>query len=119
MTNPLTHEELARYTGTECYYRHAMIRTITYTDGAKAVADKGGAYWLLDIIAIPQRGNRLVAAELFQVWTLTVADSKASLICEDGFDNTIYRQDIPLTDFPLPSLTFYAGSSQKTENKGC
>jgi len=34
----------------------------------------GGAYWLLDEIALAQRYKRRVAAEEFQVWTLKVKE---------------------------------------------
>ena len=44
-----------------------------YTEGAKFVADAGGAYWLLDAIAICQQLEPRVKAEEFQVWKLTVA----------------------------------------------
>jgi hypothetical protein len=40
---------------------------VLFTDGAKYVADHGGAYWLLDEIAITRRYDRKVAAEPFQV----------------------------------------------------
>jgi hypothetical protein len=39
------------------------VRTILFTDGAKYVADNGGAYWLLDEIAFAQKGEKAVAAE--------------------------------------------------------
>ena len=45
---------------------------IYYTDGAKYVAETAGAYWLLDDIAFAQRGDKRVAAEAFQLWTLRV-----------------------------------------------
>jgi hypothetical protein len=32
-----------------------MNRSALFTDGAKFLADQGGAYWLLDIIAIAQQ----------------------------------------------------------------
>jgi hypothetical protein len=47
-----------------------------FTDGAKYLADQGGACWLLDEIALPQReGNKRVAGDAFQVWKLTVNPS--------------------------------------------
>ena len=46
---------LAQFTGSEHWYRHGLVRDILFTDGAKYVADQGGAYWLLDEIAIAQR----------------------------------------------------------------
>ena len=63
---------LAQFTGSEHWYRHGLVREILFTDGAKYVADPGGAYWLIDEIAIAQRFEKRVAAEEFQVWKLTV-----------------------------------------------
>ena len=34
------------------WYRHALNRAVLFTDGAKHVADAGGADWLLDEIAL-------------------------------------------------------------------
>ncbi len=48
----LTESELAQFTGTEYWYRHAFKRSITYTDGVKYVAEKAGAYWLIDEISL-------------------------------------------------------------------
>jgi hypothetical protein len=61
------------------------VRDIVYTDGVKYVAETAGAYWLIDEIALAQRGDRRVAAEGFQSWILNVnADRTATLTCEDG-----------------------------------
>jgi hypothetical protein len=42
----------APFTGSETWYRHALNRAVLFTDGAKHVADAGGADWLLDEIAL-------------------------------------------------------------------
>ena len=47
-------EVMRQFTGSEHWYRHALNRKIVFTDGAKHVADHGGAYWLLDEIALIQ-----------------------------------------------------------------
>ena len=47
--------------------RHALNRDVLVTDGAKHVADAGGAYWLLDEIVLAQRYVKSVAAEEFQL----------------------------------------------------
>jgi hypothetical protein len=46
---------LRQFTGSEHWYRHGLNRAVLYTDGAKYVADQGGAYWLIDEIALAQR----------------------------------------------------------------
>jgi len=61
----------------------------------KFVADEGGAYWLLDAIAICQRHEKAVSAEEFQVRKLKVNDDRtATLVCDDGNDNIVYTQHI-------------------------
>jgi hypothetical protein len=103
---PITESELGQFTGSENWYQHGLIRRITFTDGAKYLADNAGAYWLIDAIAISQMRPR-VRAEEFQVWTLTVKGSKAKLTCEDGNGNQVYLQRIGFTDFPLPEVKLW------------
>ena len=104
----LTEADLRQFTGSEHWYRHPLNRAVLYTDGAKYVADQGGAYWLLDEIALAQRYEKAVAAEEFQVWTLTVnQDRTARLSCEDGNDNTVFAKTIPFTDFPADSVALW------------
>jgi hypothetical protein len=107
-TSKLTAVNLRQFTGSENWYRHGINRNVTFTDGAKFVADEGGAYWLLDAIAICQRYKKRVAAEEFQVWTLKVnEDRSATLVCDDGNDNLVYIQHFEFTDFPLKEITLY------------
>jgi hypothetical protein len=104
----LTKAALAQFIGTERWYRHPLAREVLYTDGARFVAEAGGAYWLLDEIAFAQRGIPAVAAEEFQSWTLTVrADRSALLACGDGNGGTVFRKEIAFTDFPLPEITLF------------
>ena len=99
--------DLEQFIGSENWYRHGMVRSITYTDGAKYVADEGGAYWLLDEIALAQRFTPAVKAEPFQVCRLAVENNKGVLACDDGNDHVVYTKQIPFTDFPLPEIKFY------------
>jgi len=104
----LTEADLHQFTGSENWYRHGINRSVVFTDGAKYVADQGGAYWLLDAIAIAQHRERDVAFEEFQVWRLKVsADRSASLTCDDGNGNIVFTQNIPFTDFPLDEIKLY------------
>jgi hypothetical protein len=110
MTNTATLSEvqLRQFTGSENWYRHGINRAVLYTDGAKYVADQGGAYWLLDIIAIAQQHYKLVSAEEFQVWNLKVhSDRSATVFCDDGNGNPVYTQEIPFTDFPVDEVKLY------------
>lgn len=110
MTNTmtLTSRDLEQFTGSDNWYRHGINRRVLYTDGARHVAETGGAYWLLDAIAICQKHVSAVAAEEFQVWKLSVMpDRTATLVCEDGNGNAVYLQTIESTDFPLDEVTLW------------
>ncbi len=107
-TKTLTTYDLKQFTGSESFYRHAINRRVVYTEGAQFVAETGGAYWLLDEIAIIQPYDARVAAEEFQVWKLAVrSDRTATLTCEDGNDNVVFTKEIEFTDFPLDEITLW------------
>lgn len=100
--------DLNSFTGSESWYRHALVPSIRFTDGAKYVADAGGAYWLLDEIALAQRAHEAVAETEFQAWRLKVnPDRSARLVCEDGDMNEVFAKDIAFTDFPMAAITFW------------
>ena len=103
--------DLNHFTGSEHWYRHWASPNITYTDGVKYLADKGGAYWLIDEVALENRfsNNKLLGNAEFQVWKL-VRDKEghgANLIVEDGDYNELFRKRIEFTDFPLPEITLW------------
>lgn len=99
---------LRQFTGSENWYRHGLNRKILYTDGAQYVAKHGGAYWLLDEIALIQPYDKTVAAEGFQVWKIAVRpDRTATLTCEDGNGKIVFSKEIEYTDFPLDEFTFW------------
>lgn len=105
----LTKADLAQFYGTENWYEHPL--GILYTDGVKFVAERGGAYWLIDAIASWQsdpriRDDRMLQA--IQFWTLTVnPDRSAVLCCERDTDDIALTQEIEFTDFPLQSIRLY------------
>jgi hypothetical protein len=108
MTKTLTEADLRQFSGSEHWYRHGLVRSVVYTDGAKHVADAGGAYWLLDEIALAQRFIEAVAAEPFQVWKLQLGEGhSAMLTCEDGNGKTVFKKAIEFTDFPLKEITLW------------
>jgi hypothetical protein len=107
MTHTLTQTDLRQFTGSEQWYRHSLVRSVLYTDGARHVAEAGGAYWLLNEIALAQHAARIAAQE-FQVWKLIVADDRsAELVCEDGNSHIVFSKQIPFTDFPLAGIQLY------------
>ena len=74
-----TQAELAQFTGTENWYRHSIAKAVHYTDGMLFVAERAGAYWLIDEIAFAQKGEPALAGEEFQVWRLMVDQTSAIL----------------------------------------
>lgn len=115
MSKILTPADLAQFHGSETWYRHALVRTVCYTDGVKFLADAAGAHWLVDKIATLQLEPR-VGKEEFQHWKLThVGDGpQAVLTCDDGNDNVIHSEPIDYTDFPFeggvdPARLYFAG----------
>jgi hypothetical protein len=100
-TKTYSRAEFSQFTGSENWYRHSLVRSILFTDGAKYVADSTGAYWLLDEIALAQQAERAIAAEEFQVWKLTVtADQTGILTCEDGNDRAVFNKRSNSPIFP-------------------
>jgi hypothetical protein len=107
-TKTLSKNDLVQFTGSENWYRHGINWKVLYTDGAQHVAEHGGAYWLLDEIAIIHPYNKAVASEEFQVWKLAVRpDQTATLTCDDGNGNIVFTKEIEHTDFPPNELTLY------------
>jgi hypothetical protein len=107
--NKLSPAELRQFTGSEQWFRHSLVRTITYTEGAQYLAEHGGAYWLLDEIALANRYEASVKGEEFQVWKLRrdAEGNGAGLSVEDGNGNEVYRKRIEYTDFPLPEIDLW------------
>ena len=105
----LSDRALRQFTGSDTWYRHALNRKMLFTDGAKHIADEGGAYWLLDEIALAQRYEKAVAAEAFQAWKLTVdlIIRTGILTCEDGNGKAVFTKVIEYTDFPAASVTLW------------
>jgi hypothetical protein len=106
---PMTMSELQHFTGTERWFRHSLAPGVTYTEGAQYVAERAGAYWLLDKIAISNKFDDKLKGEEFQVWKLQrdAEGNGANLIVEDGNDNIVHTERIEYTDFPLPEFTFW------------
>lgn len=102
----LTEADLRQFTGGETRYRHPIGRLL-YTEGVKYLAEKGGAYWLLDVVGSYQGNPRVKACEP-QFWTLTVKDGKGVVVMREDTDTPdIVRQRIPYTDFPLPEARIW------------
>lgn len=93
--------DTSHFTGTTTWWRHPLNLNITYTDGARYVAEKAGAYWLLDQIALSGYPHT------FQKWDLSVVGTEGEIVVEDGDENVIHRHKLSYTDFPEPGVTLW------------
>ena len=99
-------KELNGFCGTECYYRH-FTGLGRFTDGVKHLADRAGAYWLIDAVFSYQVSKKIRDLP-FQIWTLKVAESSATLeMKEDDGEPIKVRQEIKYTDFPDGEVKLY------------
>ena len=101
MIYTLTQSDLGQFIGTTQYFRHFL--GLKYTDGVQYMAQAGGAFWLIDVIASYRR------KEPFQVWELKVKPDNSCVVTmrEDTDQPTKVRQEILYTDFPLENITLY------------
>lgn len=104
---------LAHFSGTEEYHRTSLFsKSIVHTDGVQYLAEKAGAFWLLDAI-VSHMPKRKLRREPFQVWTLKKAKLAESwtLKATDGDKGagpvTLVTQRIPYSDFPLEEIKLY------------
>jgi hypothetical protein len=110
LTPETLESDLAQFTGSENLYRHALNRNFMHTDGVNYLAEKAGAFWLIDLIASHQLSCR-VRTEPFQLWTLTRTGKRTPMAvaeCRADTDAPVLaRQEIEFTDFPLQSIKLY------------
>ena len=111
MTPQKIKDRLAQHHGTENYYRFAFLGVdALYTDGVQDMAETCKAHWLINAVMSYQSGLK---NEEFQVWTLTKTNYKTKdgfywlLQCTDGNGNTLRKQEIEYSDFPLDEIKLY------------
>ena len=97
---------LAHATGTGQYWRAFPENDkFLFTDGVKDMAEACDAFWLISAV-FSYQFDRKVRSEPFQVWILQFNNKPqgddALLICENGNNIELTRQEISYTDFPLP-----------------
>ena len=95
--------ELAGFSGSMEWHRFcAFDRRHLLTDGTHYLAEKAGAFWLMDVIASYQ-GEAKFRAEDFQVWRIQMDASPGRgcvVFADEGNGNELCRQVIEYTDFP-------------------
>lgn len=105
MTNLI--QELQHFTGSDMVYRNPLFGKFVYTEGVQYLAEKTGAYWLIDYVFSNQLDKKIKAEE-FQVWKIKVEEDKsAEILVEDGNDNLVTRFKLEFTDFPLKEFTLW------------
>ncbi len=117
MTRTLTHSDLRQFIGDLQRFRHPLNPHVLYTPGIQYLAEAGGAYWLIDEIALAL-GSREMQMQIaldpragdMQFWSLRVRDDQsASLVCEVDQDQPILTKRIAFTYFPLDRADIWAG----------
>ena len=101
---------LSQCTGSEQYHYNSIARAsgIVYTEGVRTLCLMAAAWWILDAIASHQPRCRTdESLRYMQFWTLSVTDNSGVLICERDEGDIAIRQNIPMTDFPLPSARIW------------
>ena len=97
--------ELAQFTGTHQWHKFSCLSKLLMSDGVQYLAEKAGAYWLMDVIGSYQMVcNKDEMLRDYQIWTLTVKDSKGVVKCLRDTNDVAITQEIPYTDFPMESI---------------
>lgn len=110
-------DNLDGFTGTEQYHRSGFVKV---TDGIAYMAEKCGAWWLVDIVGNYQASPELKAEEFreFQLWRVEHADAVMFddktipahwvVTCRADSDREpVIKQIIEYSDFPLDVFEFY------------
>ena len=109
--------ELAQFTGSTQWFRHAFNRAVIYTEGVQYLAEEGKAYWLIDAIAshigsheFQQAADLDARIDLIHFWNLAVKpDYTATLeAIADSGEQPFLQQQIEFTDFPLEEIDIWA-----------
>ena len=117
-------ENLENFIGTQGYHRWSILfQNMVLTDGCQYLAEKAGAYWLMDAIASHQKHWNIVsnpALKAMQFWELNVNLEKrtAILACREDSDKPIaVSQKIPFTDFPLTQIKIWVSETYDDDGK--
>jgi hypothetical protein len=104
---------LPYFTGTAHYYEHWLPGCL-FTDGVKFLAEKAGAFWMIDLVFSHQPEIHAKARrdtkyrDEFQVWKFNLNYSGGMhAVCDDGDGLVLASQDVEYTDFPLDHIKLY------------
>lgn len=91
--------DLGQFTGTEQWFRHTLVPSVTYTEGVQYFAEKAGAYWLLDILATEL--PKLVRKHGIVFVTTKSDGHKADLVAvRDKGEPPLWQRQIDFTNLP-------------------
>jgi hypothetical protein len=113
--------ELEGFTGTEKWRPHFLNRRLLWTDGVQYFAEKAGAHWFIDLVAIGADGKPGLVPRVvpdkhgFAIVLLTSKDGTGLVEAyadseEDGtyfIGNRLFTQPIEFTDCPEGVWRFY------------
>lgn len=107
-------EQLNQFTGTERYFRHGLNPKLVWTEGVQHFADKAGAFWFLDLVAIGTNSRPGIVPAVqrdpggFAVVCLHVKNEHALV---EAFDDVpgrcLYSESVGWTDCPEGEWKFY------------
>ena len=107
----LRESDLAQFCGSAEFFQH-WTRRLIYTEGVRYVAERGGAYWLIDAVSSYQPDKRITSRQDlvdFQLWELAVAEDRSAVLTMRGDSDqpAVITQEITFTDFPLEHIKLY------------
>lgn len=99
--------ELKQFTGSEVFFRNPLFSRFVFTEGVQYLAERAGAYWLIDYVFSYQHDEQ-IKVQPFQVWIVRVRDDRsADIMVEDGNKNQVRQFRLEYTDFPLKEFTLW------------
>lgn len=114
--------EIQYFTGDVERWRHPLCRKLIYTPGVKHLAERAGAYWLIDAVAswLPSRQFHSAAQHDSRIgdihfWKLEVRGDHSAVLtaAADSGERSFIRQEIEYTDFPLSEIDLYCAFDGK------
>jgi hypothetical protein len=96
---------LLNFKGSEVFYQYEVLWVeFVYTEGIKFLCDNAECYWLMNLIASWQHEIK-EEDRVFQVWELKKVTGNGWLVlCTDGNNRELCRQELAYSDFPLPGI---------------
>ena len=100
---------LNQFTGTENYHRFSpLFRNTVLTDGALYLAEKAGAFWLMDMIASYLPGYK----DVFASAKLIRSGEGGRFTLDDGNGSIFCTQDIEYSDFCLDEIMLFVAKQE-------